>query len=77
MEQERHPVSYISHRISETEMSWNTGDQELLTVITSLQKWDVCLRGANFLLLEDHEPIRFLHKKSKLSLRHQRWLYIL
>lgn len=30
MEQERKTISYITHRLSESEISWNTGYQELL-----------------------------------------------
>lgn len=76
LEQDGHPVAFISHRLKDAEMNWHTGDQELLAFLISLQKWDVYLRGNSFLLNTDHEPIRYLQSKPKLSPRQQRWLDI-
>lgn len=76
LEQEGRPVAYLSHRLTDAEMNWHTGDQELLAFLISLQKWDVYLRGASFVLNTDHEPIRYLQSKPRLSPRQQRWLDI-
>lgn len=74
LEQEGHPVAYLSHRLSDAETKWHTGDQELLAFLIALQKWDVYLKGVQFQLKTDHEPIRYLQSKPRLSPRQQRWL---
>lgn len=76
LEQEGHPVAFLSHRLTEAENNWHTGDQELLAFLIALQKWDVYLRGVSFQLNTDHEPIRYLQTKPRLSPRQQRWLDI-
>lgn len=76
LEQRGHPVAYLSHRLSDVEMWWYTGDQVLLAFLISMQKGDVYLRGAVFTLKTDHEPIHTLQTKTKLSPRQQRWLDI-
>lgn len=74
LEQEGHPVAYMSHRLSDAETNWHTGDQELLAFLIALQKWDVYLRGVTFKLNTDHQPIQYLQSKPRLSPRQQRWL---
>lgn len=32
LEQEGRPIAYMSHRLSDTESRWDTGDQELLAL---------------------------------------------
>ncbi|CDF35428.1 unnamed protein product [Chondrus crispus] len=73
-EQDGHPVSFMSHRPSEAENNWDTGDQELLGFIVALREWDVYLRGRKFEFHKDHEPIRYLQSKARLIGRKERWL---
>lgn len=74
LEQDGHPVAFLSHRLSDTETRWDTGDQELLAVMIALREWTVYLRDRSFVLKTDHEPIRYLQSKPKLSGRQMRWL---
>lgn len=74
LQQEGHPVAFISHRLSQAENNWNTGDQELLAFIVALREWDVYHRGRKFELHTDHEPIRYLQSKARLIGRQARWL---
>ena len=74
LEQDGHPVAYLSNRLSETESRWDTGDQELLAFMIALREWDVYLRGRPFLFKTDHEPIRYLQTKTRLNGRQARWL---
>ncbi|CDF41288.1 unnamed protein product [Chondrus crispus] len=34
-----HPVAFLSHRLSNTETNWDTGDQELLAFIIAFREW--------------------------------------
>ena len=74
LEQEGHPIAYLSHRLSDRETRWDTGDQELLAVMIALRSWSVYLRDRPFILKTDHEPIKYLQTKSKLTGRQMRWL---
>lgn len=74
LEQNGHPIAYLSHRLSDPETRWDTGDQELLAFMIALREWSVYLRGRKFILRTDHEPIRYLQSKSKLTGRQYRWL---
>lgn len=74
LEQEVHPVTYISHRLTDTETRWDTGDQELLAVMIALQTWAVYLRDRPFILRTDHEPIKYLHSNMKLTGKQMRWI---
>ena len=74
LEQNGHPVAYLSHRLSEQETRWDTGDQELLGLMIALREWNVYLRGRRFAYRTDHEPIRYLQTKARLSGRQARWL---
>lgn len=76
LEQDGQPIAYMSHRLSDTETRWDTGDQELLAFIHALREWSVHLRGP-FTFRTDHEPIRYLQSKIILSGRQHRWLNIL
>lgn len=74
LEQNGHPVAFLSHRLSDTESRWDTGDQELLAAMIALREWAVYLRDTKFTLRTDHEPIRYLQSKAKLSGRQMHWL---
>ena len=77
LEQDRKPVAYLSHRLSDAESNWDTGDQELLAFMIALRHWDIYLRGRKFTFRTDHERIRYLQTKARLSGRQARWLDVL
>lgn len=76
LEQDGRLVEYLSHQLPDAERNWHTRDQKALAFLISVRKWDVYLRGVPFSSNTDHEPIRFLQSKPKLSPRQQRWLDI-
>ena len=73
LEQDGRPIAYLSHRLTDTEMRWDTGDQELLAFMIALRECDVYLKRRSFTFKTDHEPIRYLQSKSKLTGRQARW----
>lgn len=74
LEQKGHPVAYLSHTLTDTEMRRHTGDQELLAFMIALRKWEVYLRGRSFIIKTDHKLIKYLQSKSQLSARQYKWL---
>lgn len=73
-EQDGHPIAFLSHRLSDREIKWDTGDQELYAFLLAIREWSVYLRGRRFTFRTDHEPIRYLQTKARLSGRQARWL---
>lgn len=55
-------------------MRRDPGDQEFLAYIIAPRKWIVYLRDRAFTFRTDHEPIRYLQTKIRLSGRNHRWL---
>ena len=74
LSQKGHPIAYLSHRLSDTEERWDIGDQELLAFMIALREWRVYLHGRRFIFETDHEPLRYLQTKARLSGRQKRWL---
>lgn len=72
LEQERHQVVFSSHRLSDTEIRWDTGDQELSSFSLALREWNVYLKGKRLRFLNNHEPQHYLQSKSRLTVRQLR-----
>jgi hypothetical protein len=56
------PCAYDSHKLTDAESRYATGDQELLGVVRALTVWRCFLEGAKcqFVLVTDHHPLVFL-----------------
>ena len=74
LKQDGHPITYLSHLLSDAESKWDTGDQQLLAFMIALREWGVYLRGRLFKFGTDHEPLRYIQSKARLSGRQFRWL---
>lgn len=74
LEQNGHPVAFLSHRLSCSETNWDTEDQELYAFMIALREWDVYLTGLRFFFKTNHEPIRYLKSKTRLTGRQYLWL---
>ncbi len=74
LEQQGHPISFASHRLSDVETNLNTGDQELFSFTIALREWNLVLKGRSFIPRTDDEPIRYLQTKARLSGRQAQWL---
>lgn len=74
LEQRGQPVTYLSRRLVETETWRDTGDQEILAVMIAIREWEVHLKDCPFIIRTDHEPIKYLQTKPRLSRRQTRWL---
>jgi hypothetical protein len=69
------PVAYLSHKFSETESRYHTGERELLAVILALKAWRCYLHGCpgGLTLVTDHHPLTYLQKQPHLSPKQVRW----
>ncbi len=54
-------------------MNWPTIEQECYAIVEAVDKWDKYLRGKEFILETDHEPLVNLTNKEQFNKRCDRW----
>ena len=74
LEQDGHPIAFLSYRLNEQKQRWDTEDQELYGFMLALREWSMYLRGNHFVFKTDHQSIVYLQSKSRLTGRQARWL---
>ena len=67
------PLAYMSKKLTKTQMNWPTIEQECYAIVQAIEKWDKYLRGNEFTLETDHEPLVHFSKKEQLNKRCDRW----
>ena len=72
--QEDRPVAYYSHKFSDTERGYGTGEQEMLGIVLALMEWRCYLEGCKGLtVVTDHNPLTYFTVQPTLSRRQARW----
>ncbi|CAF3358924.1 unnamed protein product [Rotaria socialis] len=51
------PLAYMSKKLMKTQTNWSTIEQECYAIVQAIDKWDKYLRGHEFILETDHEPL--------------------
>ena len=67
------PLAYMSKKLTKSQINWPTIEQECYAIIQAVEKWDKYLRGHEFILETDHEPLVNLTNKEQLNKRCERW----
>ncbi|CAF4472894.1 unnamed protein product [Rotaria socialis] len=67
------PLAYMSKKLTKTQTNWSTIEQECYAIVQAIDKWDKYLRGHEFILETDHEPLVNLPNKEQLNKRCNRW----
>ncbi|CAF1518057.1 unnamed protein product [Rotaria sp. Silwood1] len=67
------PLAYMSKKLTKTQTNWPTIEQECYAVVQAIEKWDKYLRGHEFILETDHEPLIHFSNKEQLNKRCERW----
>ena len=67
------PLAYMSKKLTKTQTKWPTIEQECYAIIQAIEKWDKYLRGHEFTLETDHEPLTYFMNKEQLNKRCDRW----
>ena len=68
-----HPVAYESRKLNAAEGNYTTHEKELLAVIHALRTWRHYLLGNHFIVVTDHNSLKYLHTQPNLSRRQARW----
>ncbi|CDJ30941.1 uncharacterized protein EMH_0062590 [Eimeria mitis] len=77
LEQEERPVGFLSQVMTPAQQRYSIYDQELLALITALDKWQHLLRLAEVTAYTDHQALTFLQRinsQKPLRGRTARWL---
>lgn len=54
------PVSYFSKHLSKTEVNYSASEREMLAIVLSVERFKQYLYGREFVILSDHQPLKFL-----------------
>ena len=68
------PVAYTSRKLDPAEQGYSTHERELLAIIHALKTWRPYLHGAQFKILTDHHPLKYLDTQKSLSRKQARWV---
>ena len=74
LQQDGRSIAFASCRMQPAERNYHPGEQEPLAAILALRQWRCYLEGAEFVLVTDHHPNKFLPTKQDLSGRQARWV---
>ncbi|CAF3843672.1 unnamed protein product [Rotaria magnacalcarata] len=66
-------LAYMSKKLTKTQTNWLTIEQECYAIVQAIDKWDKYLRGHEFILETDHEPLVNLPNKEQLNKGCNRW----
>ena len=72
--QDRHPISYESKKLTQTECLYSIYDKEMLAIIHGLTKFWQYLVGAKFVVHTDHNSLRCFLEQRDLNKRQQKWV---
>ena len=70
------PLAYLSKKMSTAEMNYHTFDQELLAIVTCIDKWKAYITGTRqkVLIYTDHYALQWIKSCKELKPRQARWL---
>ncbi|KAK8949134.1 hypothetical protein KSP39_PZI005042 [Platanthera zijinensis] len=74
LSQEGHPIGYFSEKLAGPKLNYSNYDREFYAVIRCLQHWRHYLLPKEFVILSDHEALRFINSQTKVSPRHAKWV---
>ena len=67
------PLAYMSKKLTKTQTKWPTIEQECYAIIQAIEKWDKYLRGQEFTIETDHEPLLSFTNKEQVNKKCERW----
>jgi len=72
--QQGKPVAYFSEKLGGAQLNYSLYDKELLSLVRVLETWQHYLWPKEFVILSDHEALKYLKGQAKLNRRHAKWV---
>lgn len=69
-----HPVAFESRKLLPAERNYPTHERELLAIIHALKTWRHYLEGRKFIVVTDHNSLKYIQVQPALSKRQAGWL---
>lgn len=69
LSQEGRPIAFFSEKISGSKKNYSTYDLEFYAIVQSLKHWRHYLVHNEFILITDHEALKYINGQHKLSRR--------
>jgi len=70
-----HPVAYASRKLTPTEQTYSTREQEALAILFAIEKFDCFLAGRKFTVVTDHKSLSWLMTQPLVKGRLANWAY--
>lgn len=77
LSQEGRPISFFSEKLSGSKKNYSTYDLGSYAIVQSLKHWHHYLVQREFILITDHETLKYINGQHKLSMRHTKWVVYL
>ncbi|XP_075101810.1 uncharacterized protein LOC142177238 [Nicotiana tabacum] len=72
--QDQKPITYFSEKLSGETLNYSTYYKALYALVRALANWKHYLLPKEFVIITDHESLRFLKSQSKLNRIHAKWV---
>ena len=73
LSQEGKPVEFFSEKLSDSKRKYSTYDLEFYALVRAIQHWEHYLAYREFVVCSNHQALRYLSSKKKLSEHHVKW----
>lgn len=74
LSQNKRPIAYFSHTLSERAQQKSIYERELMVVVLAVQRWRPYLLGQKFLVRTNQRALKFLLEQRVIQPQYQRWL---
>ena len=74
LSQEGRPIAFFSEKLSGSKKNYSTYDLEFYAIVQTLKHWRHYLVHKEFILLTDHEALKYINGQYKLGRRHAKWV---
>ncbi|XP_022842142.1 uncharacterized protein LOC111365867 [Olea europaea var. sylvestris] len=74
LNQEGCPVAFFSEKLSGLKKNYSTYDLEFYAIVQTLKHWRDYLVQREFILVTDHEALKYINGQHKLSRQHAKWV---